>query len=54
MNYQKLGFTPISNYTRLRDASFFYKVSKKPLPEQFPIMRFAKPITSPNVLHGIK
>jgi hypothetical protein len=45
MNYQKLGFTQISNYTRLRDASLLYKVSKKSLSEQFPIMRFAKPTT---------
>jgi hypothetical protein len=52
LNYQKIGFTPVSDYALLKNAAGFYRVTKKPQSEQFPIMNFSIPLQEPFNLHG--
>jgi hypothetical protein len=44
LNYQKLGFTPVSDYSFLKTAAKYFQVTNKKDSERFPIMKFSMPL----------
>ena len=52
MNYQKLGFRPVSDYVFLDSALYTYNLKKVAKDQRWPLLRFSMPVQEPVVVKG--